>query len=228
MLFKRPIKVDIITKQKKDWRPLAISIIAVIISFGTFVYSMWDLNSNRKQDLNNFFAVNQSLLSVEIGKTAMGYSEVHQYLPDTTFFNFDVTVTNISDKSCEILYMETLITTSVDSLGLYKSPREYDFDNFDIKNYKQKNGYITLLPNEKVNQFYSTTIPKELRNVRDKRIGVFVLYKNSLGGYYYAYTDGDLQWTSMEVINQTDITIPLINLRRFYHTYKVDQFPKEK
>jgi len=226
MLFKRPIKVDIITKQKKDWRPLAISIIAVIISFGTFVYSMWDLNSNRKQDLNNFYAVNQSLLNVEIGKNAIGY-QVHQYLPDTSFFNFEVTVKNISDKSCEILFMESLITTSLDSLGNYKSPREYEFDNFDIKNYKQKNGYITILPNETVNQIYSTTIPKELREVRNKKIGVFVLYKNSLGGYYYAYADGDLQWTNTEVINQTDKIIPLINLRRFYHTYKIDQFPKE-
>lgn len=226
MLFKRPVKVDIITKQKRDWWPLFISLFAVLVSIGTFLYSLYDLNQNRKQERNDFYSLNSSLLNINMGGNT-SIKEIYQNTYDTTHYDFEVEIKNLSNFNCEILSLTSSISASLDSLGFYNVSRGNNIEDYTLNDIYDNQHYTTLLPNETMTQRFLTSVPKNLIGIRNRRVSVFLIYRNALGGYYHSYADADLQYVYEEFRSPTLKAIPLVNYRRSFYTYKEQEFPKQ-
>lgn len=197
MLFKRPIKVDIITKNKLERSTFWISIFAILVSLGTFIYSIWDLTENRKQDANNFYALNASYLKISIPDSTVFYtSNIHNtelivaekvFDKDSFALSIPFNFLNTSSQRCEIIGFYLINSNSVQN----DLSNENSILNYIKSSSKQINGKssIEILPNETfgaiaLNVGYYKPI---WENFKFKLI---VVYRNSIGGHYAMIFNG--------------------------------------
>ena len=218
MLLKRPVKVDIITEQKRDWLPLIISLFAVLVSVGTFLFNYLDVQQQRKQERDDFYSKEATYLKINFDEMTTGVVQIKDayHKRDTAYRGAVFNIINSGSQRCEILSIFSINYNDVsDPPLLYSIPNS-------IKEYSNYSFYFStpqeILPNDSIR----TTIglPK-LDNINNN-FTLIIIYRNTVGGIYaiqYDLNIGSIFVNNVEIHSQK-----VLQKRKYFRVFTKEQF----
>ena len=190
-----------------------VAIAGLFLTSILFIINYFQFKEIRNQDRNDFYSTHAGILNVELSKQ-VGFNP-----KDTGFVVCDYTVRNVSDYNCEIVWTYSEI---VPEKNYFWS--NYEFQDFEIKFMRQRSGFQSLLPDEHLNSTMRINT-NNILNLKYATLRFFIVYKNSLGGFYHTYIDSEIEINHAMPFNEI-ISIPLGSQRKYFKSYTVEEFPE--